>query len=219
MPSPSTVSIRKYNKELKVSADIRADLETSQDKLKTARKKNRDLRQQLAVAVAEGQEFAVWQEDLSLEKTKNIQLTKRLKALGDLEQELASCRESLQIEKKKTLELKTRLKTVSAPGERELNAVRSKSRAEFKAALNETVQEHAVEFKKMEADLRDQVKRLSESMKEQKSIVTKLNSENERLGLQLRGNVKMRGTLEHIEEDLKKTKNIHVFPGGTAGSV
>ena len=43
MPISTTVSMRRYNKEVMLSAGLRAELESSQESIKLAKKKNRDL--------------------------------------------------------------------------------------------------------------------------------------------------------------------------------
>jgi hypothetical protein len=181
MPNPATVSTRKYNRELKCSAAIRAELEASQENLRLAKKQSRHLRQQLKAAVAESQE-------------------------------LDSCREILRLEKMKNSKLEQRLKEVHAPGKRELNAVRDRCRAKHKATLDKTVLAHETLFEKMKADLGDRVKELV-------SINDKLKRDNERLSLQLNGNVRMHGNLENLDEDPRATNPIHVISGGRAGSV
>lgn len=212
MPNQITVSMRKYNKELKLSADLRAELEVSQESLTLARNKNRNLRRQLKLTVAEGQELATCQEHLLLEKTKNALLAKRLKSLSDQDDELVSCRNSLQMEKAKNLELKLRLKKVSAPGQRELSAVRSQTRAE----VRET---HESELKKLVATHDDQIKRFAVSAKELLSIQEKLKHDNEQLRLILHRDAKIPGNLELIAKDPRVTKHVHVINGGRAGAV
>lgn len=218
MPIQTTVSMRKYNKELKLGSELRAELEAGQERLMLARKKNRDLRQQLKLAVADGQALATFQEGLKQEKKKSAQLAKRLKSLSDQDEELVSCRHSLQVEKERSLDLKQKLKKVSAPGQRELSSARNQGRAELQATLDETTRTHATEFKKMVASYEAQIAKLNEHAKELMIIQEKHKHQIERLELELRGDVKILGNLERIGNDPRVTKHVHVISGGKAGA-
>lgn len=219
MPNQTTVSMRKYNKELKHSANLRSELEAIQESLSLAKKKNRDLRQQLKLAVDESQELATCQECLKLEKAKNTQLAKRLKLLCDQAEELISSRNSLQIEKEKNLELKQKLKKVSAPGQRELSAARNQGRAECQATLDEAVKAHETELKKTVDTYEARIAKLNEHAKELMTIQETQKRQIEHLELDLHGDAQIPGNLERLDKDPRVSKHPHVISGGRAGSV
>jgi len=219
MPNQTIVSMRKYNKELKHSANLRSELEAIQESLSLAKKKNRDLRRQLKLSVDESQELATCQESLKLEKAKNTQLAKRLKLLYDQDEELVSSRNSLQIEKNKNLELKQKLKKVSAPGQRELSVARNQGRAECQATLDEAVKTHETELKKTVATYEARIAKLNDHAKELMIIQEAQKKRIEHLELDLRAKVQIPGNLERLGNDPKVSKHPHVISGGRAGSV
>lgn len=212
MPNPTTVSIRKYNKELKLSADLRVELEASRESISLVKRRNRDLRRQLKVAFVEGQELETCQENLRLEKEKNAHLDERLKELSDQDLELANCRQKLQLEKKKNSSLKQRLKVISAPGEHEIQDIRNQCLERYNAALDKTNLEHKTELKNLQARHDAHINQLMTVQDQQKRKIEQL--EHKRTGI-----IKIPGNLEHFDEDPRVKKNMHLISGGTAGSV
>jgi len=124
----------------------------------------------------------------------------KLKLIEDLQSQVDNLNAKLTSEMEKRKKIEAKLKVVRSEHRKKITAL-NKSNSLLLA--NELTKAKAI------ADTTiDQLRAIQKTMR----------NENEQRGLSRNGNVKIKGNLENLN-DIARSKNIHVIPGGRAGAI